>query len=763
MLIPRLRWPLLIYEISISVVSRLEVNISTYLRKWLNIHCSTTNICLYSSSSPCPLPLKSLTSVLKSAKVSGHLLLRDSSDDQISKSDYRLKCGFWDVTEAVVDAESKLEFQKIIGYHQTSKAGFGLFKQPTIPPRNTYEYRSLISDLVNEDDENKYQAKSVQLHMQGYWTRWCNFVKNDLSWKTLLAMPSSLITFCLGATFDTLPSPSNLKRWKIITEPSCYLCGKSICTVAHILGACRLALSQGRYTYRHDKVLREFIKAIKSFLSSYKPSKSSTLKFIKFVKEGQKSKSRKGFSGILHSAADWNLRFDLDEPLVIPSFLSVSSLRPDILLFSCSTRMVIIIELTCPCEENMSQWHEEKSQKYHSLCTSIRSNNWSVYFFAIEVGARGFCAESVRSCLRGLGFSTKLSRNTLKALSSVSLKCSFEIWLCRNSKSWSLDHPVTLEHTGQFVKSRNTVKREKPKVKTLDAVTSSSSPTISSKPCGLIYKGNTCYVNVFLQCLKSIPALWSSSTSVSSNFSSSIQKILFLLHSSKSPIDPSFFLLCLKNTFNKIGRSSFDIFAQQDVAEVLEVILEELSGSSLFANEVYNIKGLTSIMCHTCNQFTKSEDNITILRLPVVKDFPTSLRKILEIESLTGPNSPYCNVCSSKTESDSKFSLTSLGSCLIVQLKRFLVSDGVVSKYGAPFLLSDCVDVVTELEDEVFCKRRFQLCAVINHSGNMERGHYTCLVKVGDLWWHCNDKAVVSSNINDIHASLPYILFYQVV
>ena len=117
--------------------------------------------------------MKSLTSILKSTKVSGHLLLRESADKQISKSASQLKCGFWDVAETVVDAESRLEFQKVIGYHQTSRAGFGSFKSPSIPPRNSHEYRRLISDLVGEVDENAYHAKSVQLHLQGYWTKWC--------------------------------------------------------------------------------------------------------------------------------------------------------------------------------------------------------------------------------------------------------------------------------------------------------------------------------------------------------------------------------------------------------------------------------------------------------------------------------------------------------------------------------------------------------------------------------------------------------------
>ena len=133
--------------------------------------------------------------------------------------------------------------------------------------------------------------------------------------------------------------------------------------------------------------------------------------------------------------------------------VAVSALRPDILLFSRSAKKVIIIELTCPCEENMRQWHEEKSQKYYPLCCSIRSNGWSVYFYAIEVGARGFCAESVRSCLHSLGFNNRLCSKTLQTLSSVSLRSSFEILLCGNSKCWSLSHLVSMSNSEPTQKS----------------------------------------------------------------------------------------------------------------------------------------------------------------------------------------------------------------------------------------------------------------------------------------------------------------------
>ena len=123
LLIPRLRWPLLIYEIPLSLVYQLEQKISTFIRRWLRLHNSTSNICLYSSVSPCPLPIKRLSSVLKSSKVSGHLLLRESKDPFVAEANVKLKSGKWDVSGAVSDAENHIDFKKVLGYHQQHRAG----------------------------------------------------------------------------------------------------------------------------------------------------------------------------------------------------------------------------------------------------------------------------------------------------------------------------------------------------------------------------------------------------------------------------------------------------------------------------------------------------------------------------------------------------------------------------------------------------------------------------------------------------------------
>ena len=65
LLIPRIQWPLLIYEVPISLAFKLEQKVSVFIRKWLHLHHSTSSLCFYSSASPCPLPIKSLLSALK--------------------------------------------------------------------------------------------------------------------------------------------------------------------------------------------------------------------------------------------------------------------------------------------------------------------------------------------------------------------------------------------------------------------------------------------------------------------------------------------------------------------------------------------------------------------------------------------------------------------------------------------------------------------------------------------------------------------------
>jgi len=117
---------------------------------------------------------------------------------------------------------------------------------------------------------------------------------------------------------------------------------------------------------------------------------------IVFVKEGEKNKSRSSLpSGLLRKANDWVVRADLSDNYSFPFFIAPTSLRPDVIIFSKKSKRVIIIELTCPCEENFEDRHSQKLSKYSALVAKIKDNSWSVDLFAIEVGARGYGGKSV--------------------------------------------------------------------------------------------------------------------------------------------------------------------------------------------------------------------------------------------------------------------------------------------------------------------------------------------------------------------------------
>ena len=216
-------------------------------------------------------------------------------------------------------------------------------------------------------------SKAVQLQVQGQWTRWLNYIQQDFSWTTLMAMPPNLTLFCLASTFDTLPSPTNLKRWRITAEAKCTLCSKDVCTTAHILGACKVSLQQGRYTFRHDTVLRKIIESLKSFILNIKQTVPISPKSsIKFDKKGTKvPHKRTPPVGILHQASDWVLLADIDSNYCFPIHIAFTQLRPDITIFSNVLRKVILIELTCLCEENMESWNSTKINKYLALKTTI--------------------------------------------------------------------------------------------------------------------------------------------------------------------------------------------------------------------------------------------------------------------------------------------------------------------------------------------------------------------------------------------------------
>ena len=177
LLIPRNQWSLLIYEIPISLAFKLEQKVSVFIRKWLYLHHSTSSLCFYSSVSPCPLPIKSLSSALKASKISGHLLLRRSQDHLVSGCIPKLQAGTWKVEDAVSSCENDIKINQVCGNSYHNRRGLGYTTTPKVPRhKSSKHYRIYISEYHKSTDDTYSFSKAVQQQVQGQWTRWMNYV-----------------------------------------------------------------------------------------------------------------------------------------------------------------------------------------------------------------------------------------------------------------------------------------------------------------------------------------------------------------------------------------------------------------------------------------------------------------------------------------------------------------------------------------------------------------------------------------------------------
>ena len=790
-LIPRIRWPLLIYEVSMSHAVSLEQKISVHIRKWLGISKYVTNICLYSSSSPCPLPFQALSTVLKTSKVGGYQQLKQSTDPAVSAAPPTLKAGRWNATSTSNDAECDVNAKKIIGISQTSRAGFGSVRYERVP-RSTQSsaYRKLVTTAVKNQVENEYSAKSVGMPLQCHWTNWVDYIKNDLRWKDILGMPPNLLSFCLNATYNTLPSPANLKRMKIQTEANCFLCGHTPCTVGHILSGCKAALNQRRYDVRHDLVLTDIATVVRNFANDMQEQRPIDQAGIMFIPEGRAVKSfAKRKRGLLRLAQDWEVIADVGDQknYVFPNYLAQTARRPDILLISQSIKRVIMMELTCGCEENFKGAHSRKSVTYNELVEEIKRNGWGVNMFAIEVGARGYCAESVRSTLSAVGLSGRQIKDLIKKVSRTSLTASFAIWLARETPGWDMSSTFsesreTLNIDGH-VKSKfaKDILTEVPLSDPRNRPESESEPPHQNlswkKPSssrefrGIANKGATCYANSILQAFLSVPVCWSSlllSPRSPSTLVNTFVTALTDLAKRKKAFEPQPFLDAVQECFRASGETRFRWNDFQDVPDVLRVIRGDVETFLAGPWDAITATLKQTISCMRCGTESISEHTTTSIQLDLTRSLSDSLLKFSAKVVLENDNLWFCPTCQGLRCAVKRVVFSNVPEVLIIQLNRWSVKPANPTQFcknDAKIKIMNHETVSVVVDPEISFSQRLRPMSAICHTGSFDRGHYYTYSRHGDSWYKFNDSAVckVPGNLAYFSSKDPYVVFLRKV
>jgi hypothetical protein len=210
----------------------------------------------------------------------------------------------------------------------------------------------------------------------------------------LLLVTSRISNFARKALVRCLPTNSNLHRWDRAKSSACPNCGE-LETENHILNNCSVAAVQGRYTWRHNAVLRLL------------------LSFI-----------------LPHVSPHATVYADL------PGHTSPAELFTDILPDITVVRgsEALILELTCCYEKNFSASGAAKIRKYADPSKSSKVQ-LTFHVHTLEVSSLGFvsCA-SLRKFMFGIG-APPLQAGSVRKLGEMALRSSFYIFCCRH-KTW---------------------------------------------------------------------------------------------------------------------------------------------------------------------------------------------------------------------------------------------------------------------------------------------------------------------------------------
>ena len=114
----------------------------------------------------------------------------------------------------------------------------------------------------------------------------------------------------------------------------------------------------------------------------------------------------------------------------------ITNLRPDIVLSSQNAKTVVMIELTAPWEDHIEEANEMKRLKYDELRELCTSKGWAARCLPVEVGVRGFPAQSVHHLLSVFCVKGKERRTIVKNISEAAERASNWLWIKSGQVNW---------------------------------------------------------------------------------------------------------------------------------------------------------------------------------------------------------------------------------------------------------------------------------------------------------------------------------------
>ena len=127
----------------------------------------------------------------------------------------------------------------------------------------------------------------------------------------------------------------------------------------------------------------------------------------------------------------------------LPPDVALTTSRPDLVVIdrSCTPQQVTLAELTMTWDTtaNMDNARNRKEARYEFLTEDIQQNGFKCNNLPFEIGVRGYISKRNRETIMFLSHTCNVRnpKYLMKMLGKLALLGSYQIYLARNSQSWS--------------------------------------------------------------------------------------------------------------------------------------------------------------------------------------------------------------------------------------------------------------------------------------------------------------------------------------
>ncbi|NXT26594.1 UBP50 hydrolase, partial [Syrrhaptes paradoxus] len=173
------------------------------------------------------------------------------------------------------------------------------------------------------------------------------------------------------------------------------------------------------------------------------------------------------------------------------------------------------------------------------------------------------------------------------------------------------------------------------------------------------------------------------------------------------------------------------------------------------------------ITCQECRTTTSRPETFTVLSLPIPSKSTCSLQDCLKCffkqDTLTRNNQIHCSWCGTKRDAAVKATITKAPQIVIFHLKRFEWQGKHRRKLSTDIRYPPGNLDLSPYSSPLSCKdAKYSLCAVVNHVGFLDDGHYTAFCKhsVTENWYSFDDAQIAEIPDSLVQTDTAYLLFY---